>query len=194
MHRSSARRSQPFVAINCAAIPENLLESELFGYVDGAFTGANRRGKAGLFELAHGGTLFLDEIGELPLSMQTKLLRALQEKEIMRIGGSEVLPVDVRIITATNQDLRRRIDERLFRGDLYYRLNTLHILLPPLRSRDDDIRLLGCHFLQTWGATSTGIRRRRCWRPCATTRFTATSASYGPSSSASPSSTGCSPP
>ncbi|WCF13839.1 sigma 54-interacting transcriptional regulator [Edwardsiella piscicida] len=151
MHRSSARRSQPFVAINCAAIPENLLESELFGYVDGAFTGANRRGKAGLFELAHGGTLFLDEIGELPLSMQTKLLRALQEKEIMRIGGSEVLPVDVRIITATNQDLRRRIDERLFRGDLYYRLNTLHILLPPLRSRDDDIRLLGRRFLHTLG-------------------------------------------
>ncbi|ELM3738025.1 sigma 54-interacting transcriptional regulator [Edwardsiella piscicida] len=151
LHRSSARRSQPFVAINCAAIPENLLESELFGYVDGAFTGANRRGKAGLFELAHGGTLFLDEIGELPLSMQTKLLRALQEKEIMRIGGSEVLPVDVRIITATNQDLRRRIDERLFRGDLYYRLNTLHILLPPLRSRDDDIRLLGRRFLHTLG-------------------------------------------
>nr|WP_283318491.1 sigma 54-interacting transcriptional regulator [Edwardsiella anguillarum]WHQ30437.1 sigma 54-interacting transcriptional regulator [Edwardsiella anguillarum] len=156
LHRSSARRSQPFVAINCAAIPENLLESELFGYVDGAFTGANRRGKAGLFELAHGGTLFLDEIGELPLSMQTKLLRALQEKEIMRIGGSEVLPVDVRIITATNQDLRRRIDERLFRGDLYYRLNTLHILLPPLRSRDDDIRLLGCHFLQTLGCHLDG--------------------------------------
>ncbi|WFO11492.1 sigma 54-interacting transcriptional regulator [Edwardsiella ictaluri] len=156
MHRSSARRSQPFVAINCAAIPENLLESELFGYVDGAFTGANRRGKAGLFELAHGGTLFLDEIGELPLSMQTKLLRALQEKEIMRIGGSGVLPVDVRIITATNQDLRRRIDERLFRGDLYYRLNTLHILLPPLRSRDDDIRLLGRHFLQTLGCCLDG--------------------------------------
>lgn len=148
LHRNSARRHHPFVAINCAAIPENLLESELFGYVDGAFTGAKRKGKAGLFELAHGGSLFLDEIGELPLNMQTKLLRVLQEKEIMRIGSSEVVPVDVRIITATNQDLHRQIGERLFRSDLYYRLNTLHILLPPLRHRGDDIRLLGRHFLQ----------------------------------------------
>ncbi|WP_370559607.1 sigma 54-interacting transcriptional regulator [Edwardsiella tarda] len=148
IHRNSSRSQRPFVAINCAAIPENLLESELFGYVDGAFTGATRKGKAGLFELAHGGTLFLDEIGELPLNMQTKLLRVLQEKEIMRIGSNEVVPVDVRIITATNQDLQGQIGERLFRSDLYYRLNTLHIQIPPLRSRDNDIFFLGHRFLQ----------------------------------------------
>ncbi|XIC76371.1 sigma 54-interacting transcriptional regulator [Edwardsiella piscicida] len=148
IHRNSSRSHRPFVAINCAAIPENLLESELFGYVDGAFTGATRKGKAGLFELAHGGTLFLDEIGELPLNMQTKLLRVLQEKEIMRIGSNEVVPVDVRIITATNQDLQGQIGERLFRNDLYYRLNTLHIQIPPLRSRDDDLCFLGRRFLQ----------------------------------------------
>ncbi|EPC5601780.1 sigma 54-interacting transcriptional regulator [Edwardsiella piscicida] len=148
IHRNSSRSHRPFVAINCAAIPENLLESELFGYVDGAFTGATRKGKAGLFELAHGGTLFLDEIGELPLNMQTKLLRVLQEKEIMRIGSNEVVPVDVRIITATNQDLQELIGERLFRNDLYYRLNTLHIQIPPLRSRDDDLCFLGRRFLQ----------------------------------------------
>ncbi|HAX7331256.1 TPA: sigma 54-interacting transcriptional regulator [Escherichia coli] len=148
IHRNSSRSHRPFVAINCAAIPENLLESELFGYVDGAFTGATRKGKIGLFELAHGGTLFLDEIGELPLNMQTKLLRVLQEKEIMRIGSNEVVPIDVRIITATNQDLQGQIGKRLFRSDLYYRLNTLHIQIPPLRSRDNDICFLGHSFLQ----------------------------------------------
>lgn len=148
IHQSSMRKEKPFVAVNCAAIPDNLLESELFGYVAGAFTGAERKGKTGLFELAHGGTLFFDEIGELPLNMQTKLLRVLQEKEIMRLGGNEVLPVDVRIISATNRDLCQLVSERRFRNDLYYRLNTLQLTLPPLSQRSEDIRMLSYLFLQ----------------------------------------------
>ena len=135
IHNHSGRRNQPFVAVNCSALPESLLESELFGYEDGAFTGAKKGGKRGLFELAHRGTLFLDEIGELSPNLQARLLRALQEREIMRIGGDSIIPVDVRIIAATNKDLRGLVEEGSFREDLYYRLNMLFLHLPPLRER-----------------------------------------------------------
>jgi transcriptional regulator, propionate catabolism operon regulatory protein len=148
IHNESPRKSQPFVAINCSALPEQLLESELFGYAEGAFTGAKKGGKRGLFELAHGGTIFLDEIGEISESLQARLLRVLQEKEIMRVGGESVIPVDVRIISATNRDLRRMVDSRVFREDLYYRLNILDLILPPLRERPDDIPLLVGHFIR----------------------------------------------
>jgi DNA-binding NtrC family response regulator len=132
IHNRSARRDGLFVAVNCAAIPENLLESELFGHEKGSFTGAIDR-QIGKFEISNGGTIFLDEIGNLPLPMQAKLLRALQEKEIERIGGSKPIPVDVRIISATNSDLRAEIKNRKFREDLYYRLNVIPVHLPPLR-------------------------------------------------------------
>lgn len=141
-HQYSHRSEFPFVAINCAAIPENLLESELFGYTDGAFTGANRKGKPGLFEMAHNGTIFLDEIGELPLQMQGKLLRALQEKEILRVGGSEIIPVNVRVIAATNRNLTEQIASGQFRRDLYFRLNVLNMRIPTLNERLDDISIL----------------------------------------------------
>jgi transcriptional regulator, propionate catabolism operon regulatory protein len=147
IHNESQRKSQPFVAINCSALPEQLLESELFGYADGAFTGAKKGGKRGLFELAHRGTIFLDEIGEISESLQARLLRVLQEKEIMRVGGESVIPVDVRIISATNRDLRNMVDSRAFREDLYYRLNILDLILPPLRERCADIPLLVKHFI-----------------------------------------------
>lgn len=124
----------PFVAVNCAAIPEQLLESELFGYAPGAFTGAHRDGKAGLFELAHKGTLFLDEIGEISLTLQAKLLRVLQEREIMRVGGDSVIPVDIRHPAATNQNLEQLAAERQFREDLLYRLDVLRINIPSLTS------------------------------------------------------------
>ncbi|WP_404882669.1 sigma 54-interacting transcriptional regulator, partial [Klebsiella pneumoniae] len=123
IHNQSQCHRGPFVAINCAAIPETLLESELFGYEGGSFTGARREGKEGLIELAHQGTLFLDEIGELPLPIQSRLLRVLQEYEIMRVGGKDIIPVDVRIIGATNRSLEKMAEEGSFRGDLYYRLN-----------------------------------------------------------------------
>ncbi len=139
IHRVSKRSHEPFVALNCAALPENLLESELFGYESGAFSGASRNGKIGLFELAHKGTIFLDEIGEIPFSLQAKLLRVLQEKEIRRIGSDRVLPVDVRVISATNIDIEKQIKEGNFRSDLYYRLNLLDIIIPPLRERKEDI-------------------------------------------------------
>lgn len=142
IHNHSNRRGGPFVAINCAAIPENLLESELFGYEGGSFTGARREGKAGLIELAHQGTLFLDEIGELPLSIQSRLLRVLQEYEIMRIGGKDIIPVDVRIVGATNRTLETLSREGAFRSDLYYRLNVLPLTVPPLRERAGDVRYL----------------------------------------------------
>lgn len=147
MHNHSLRNHGPFVAINCAAIPESLLESELFGYEGGAFTGARREGKAGLIELAHQGTLFLDEIGELPMTIQSRLLRVLQEYEIMHIGGKEVIPVDVRIIGATNRSLEKMSEEGTFRRDLYYRLNVLPLAVPPLRERPEDIRYLAGMFL-----------------------------------------------
>ncbi|MDL2327562.1 sigma 54-interacting transcriptional regulator [Ruminococcaceae bacterium OttesenSCG-928-A11] len=152
IHNASVRARFPFVAMNCASIPSALLESELFGYEEGAFTGARKGGKAGLFQMAHKGTLFLDEIGELSLPTQAKLLRVLEEKEIMKVGGGEIISVDVRIIAATNRDLNALMDSGDFRLDLYYRLNTLIINVPPLRQRRDDIPLLAQAFLRDEGA------------------------------------------
>ena len=147
IHDQSDRREKPFVAVNCGAIPENLLESELFGHVKGAFTGAVNN-KPGLFEVAHGGTLFLDEVGELPQTLQVKLLRALQEKQVRRVGGNADTAVDVRIVTATNRDLHADAQAGRFREDLYYRLNVIQITLPPLRERMEDVPLLAQHFLE----------------------------------------------
>ncbi len=147
IHNASKRKDGPFVAINCASFPENLLESELFGYEEGAFTGAVKGGKAGLFEQAHGGTLFLDEVSELPVSFQGKLLRVLQEREVRRVGGKKVVKIDVRIITATNKILKEMTREGLFREDLLYRLDVLNLSIPPLRERKEDTRLLAEHFL-----------------------------------------------
>ncbi len=142
IHNESTRAGRPFVAVNCAAFPEALLESELFGYEEGAFTGSRRGGKRGLFETAHTGTLFLDEIGDMPLHLQTRLLRVLQEREITRLGATAPIPVDVRVIAATHQPLQQMIAERRFRQDLYYRINTLRLVLPPLRERREDVALL----------------------------------------------------
>lgn len=146
IHNASPRRGGPFVAINCAALTETLLESELMGYDEGAFTGARKGGKIGLFEQAHKGTIFLDEINQLSPSLQAKLLRIIQEKTVRHVGGESVIPVDVRIITATNEDLKGKIAAQTFRSDLYYRINVLNILLPPLRERKDDIPALLLHF------------------------------------------------
>jgi transcriptional regulator with PAS, ATPase and Fis domain len=140
----------PFVKINCGAIPEHLLESELFGYEGGAFSGANRSGKAGLFEVANGGTIFLDEIGEMPLSLQVKLLGVLQDLKIQRVGGTKEIPIEVRVIAATNADLEKMMKEKKFRQDLYFRLNVLSISIPPLRVRPDDIIVLIEHFLKVF--------------------------------------------
>ncbi|UFJ42371.1 sigma 54-interacting transcriptional regulator [Brevibacillus humidisoli] len=148
IHLISGRSSGPFVAVNCAALPGNLLESELFGYEEGAFTGAKKGGKSGLFELAHGGTLFLDEIGEMSLPIQTMLLRVLQEKKVRRIGGEKLIPVDVRIVAATNLDLEQLIRQHQFRSDLYYRINVLTLELPPLRDRLEDIPALTCSIIE----------------------------------------------
>lgn len=139
VHSASPRSSRPFVTINCAAIPSELLESELFGYEHGAFSGARRQGKKGKFELAHTGTIFLDEIGDMPLEMQAKLLRVLQEKELDRVGGDKTIKIDVRVIAATNYDIESRVQEGKFRGDLYYRLNVMRLNLAPLRDRRDEI-------------------------------------------------------
>ncbi|RSK49221.1 sigma-54 interaction domain-containing protein [Bacillus canaveralius] len=147
IHRSSNRDDKPFIKINCGAIPEDLLESELFGYEKGAFTGANREGKMGLFEAANEGSLFLDEIGEMSLQLQVKLLRVLQEQEVMRIGGTKSIGVNVRIITATNKNLKEEIKKGKFREDLYYRLNVVPLLIPPLRKRREDILPLVIHFV-----------------------------------------------
>lgn len=151
IHNSSSRSSCPFVAVNCAAIPEHLLESELFGYEGGAFTGAKKEGKQGLFELAHKGTVFLDEIGEISKSLQARLLRVLQEKEIMRVGGGKIVPVDIRIISATNKKLEKKVAQGEFRDDLYYRLNVIDLKIPPLRERKEDIWLLAVIFLRQLG-------------------------------------------
>ncbi|MDR2390515.1 MAG: sigma 54-interacting transcriptional regulator [Planctomycetota bacterium] len=148
IHNNGARKKAPFVAINCAALPETLIESELFGYAEGSFTGAIRKGKAGLFEIAHGGTIFLDEISELPLLLQGRLLRVLQEKQVMRLGDNKLIPVDVRIICATNRDLRRLVESGQFRGDLYFRIAILSLYVPPLNDRAEDIELLSAHFLK----------------------------------------------
>ena len=152
IHVASLRASEPFVAVNCAALPGDLLESELFGYVEGAFSGAARGGKAGLFEIAHGGTIFLDEIGEIPLDVQSKLLRVLQEKEIRRLGDTRVRHVDVRIIAATNVDIKKKVIDGEFRSDLYYRLSVLDLQLAPLRERGNDILLLSDVFLSRYSA------------------------------------------
>lgn len=147
IHNSSLRASGPFVAINCAAIPPTLLESELFGYKEGAFTGAKKGGKIGLFELAHNGTLFLDEVGEIDISIQPRLLRALEERRIMRLGDDRTIPVNVRIIAATNKNLHEMILNHQFREDFYYRLNVLALEIPPLRARKEDLEALIDHFL-----------------------------------------------
>jgi len=148
IHNSSQRSKGPFVAVNCAALPESLLESELFGYEEGSFTGAKKGGKHGLFELAHGGSIFLDEIGEMPLLLQSRLLRILQDRMVLRIGGDRLIPVDVRIIAATNRNLKSLIEKGQFREDLYYRLNTLTLFIPPLRQRTRDIGILSDYFLR----------------------------------------------
>lgn len=140
------KKSGPIVKVNCGAIPENLLESELFGYEQGAFTGAKTSGKAGKFEEAHNGTLFLDEIGEMPLHLQVKLLRVLQEKEVIRVGGSKTTQVNARILAATNKDLHSMVEQGKFREDLFYRLNVVPITIPPLRERKEDIMPLILHF------------------------------------------------
>ncbi|MCD8011056.1 MAG: sigma 54-interacting transcriptional regulator, partial [Lachnospiraceae bacterium] len=148
IHNASPRRNMPFVAVNCAALPESLLESELFGYEEGAFTGARRGGKLGLFELANGGTIFLDEIGDMPYTLQSKLLRVLQEQQIVRLGGKNVINIDVRILTATNCDLQFMIQEKKFREDLFYRLNVFPLKLIPLRQRRQDIVPLFCRMAE----------------------------------------------
>ena len=151
VHQASGRSDGPFVAINCAAMPENLLESELFGYEEGAFTGARKGGRLGQFEFAHRGTLFLDEVEGMSPALQVKLLRVLQEHEIMRVGGNKIISVDVRIVAATNESLEEKVEDGSFRRDLYYRLNTLPVLIPPLRERGDDVFLLMDRFMKETG-------------------------------------------
>ena len=148
IHNESKRKHEPFVAINCAALPESILESELFGYVEGAFTGARRGGKAGVFEMAHGGTLLLDEVGEMPPMLQSRFLRAIEQREVMRLGDSRIMPVNVRLIAATNRNLREMVATGEFREDLYYRLNVLSLPIPTLRQRREDILPIAVHFLQ----------------------------------------------
>lgn len=147
IHNESKRVNEPFYAVNCAALPDNLLESELFGYSEGSFTGAKKGGKAGIFELAHRGTVFLDEIGELSMASQSALLRVLQEKEVRRIGDDGVIPVDVRVIAASHKDIYREVEEKRFRQDLFYRLSTVFLTIPPLREREDDIMELMNYYL-----------------------------------------------
>lgn len=150
IHNASNRKMQAFVAVNCAAIPENLLESELFGYMEGAFSGAGKGGKIGLFEIAHKGTLFLDEIGEIPLNLQAKLLRVLQEREIRKIGDNNIVPIDVRIIAATNIDLKKKVKSGHFRQDLLYRLDILNLRIPSLRERREDIESIAQYYIKEY--------------------------------------------
>ncbi|NLF83925.1 MAG: sigma 54-interacting transcriptional regulator, partial [Candidatus Gastranaerophilales bacterium] len=157
IHNASFRRKGPFVAINCGAIPRELVASELFGYVDGAFTGAKRGGSIGKFEMASGGTIFLDEIGDIPFELQVALLRVLQNRQVTRIGDSKEIPVDVRVICATNKDLRSEIEKGNFREDLYYRINVISIDIPPLRDRVDDIPHLIKHFLGQLGRKNENV-------------------------------------
>ncbi len=147
IHCASARKEGPFIKVNCGAIAQSIIESEFFGYEKGAFTGANANGKKGLFEIADNGTIFLDEIGELPPDMQVKLLRVLQEQEVMRVGGSRPIKINIRVLSATNRDLKQMMQEKLFREDLYYRLSVVVLEIPPLRERPDDIVPLAVHFL-----------------------------------------------
>jgi transcriptional regulator with PAS, ATPase and Fis domain len=159
IHAASQRSLGPFVRINCAAIPDSLLESELFGYEEGAFTGAARKGKKGKFELAHHGTILLDEIGDMPLSLQAKLLRVLQEKEVERIGGTRPVSVDVRVISSTNQHLSDLVEKKKFREDLFYRLNVVNVNIPPLRERPEDLPLLVNRFLDDLqGSTGLSVK------------------------------------
>lgn len=151
IYKISSRSNKPFIKINCASIPANLLESELFGYEKGAFSGANTLGKIGLFETANEGTILLDEIGDMPMDMQVKLLRAIQNREITKVGGTKPIPLDIRFIAATNSNLKEKISNGTFRRDLYYRLNVIPINIPPLRERKDDIALLCEHFIQVYG-------------------------------------------
>jgi two-component system response regulator PilR (NtrC family) len=153
VHVCSPRAAEPFVSINCGAFPETLLESELFGYVKGAFTGANQN-KRGLFEVAHEGTIFLDEISEMSLTMQVKLLRVLQERCVRPVGGTDEIAIDVRVIAATNRDLDKSVSENTFREDLYYRLNVIPVVVPPLRERREDIPLLANHFLKKYASAA----------------------------------------
>ncbi|MCR1393095.1 sigma 54-interacting transcriptional regulator [Clostridioides difficile] len=157
IHNASPRHSQPFIAINCAAMPENLLESELFGYEEGAFTGALKGGKKGLFEQANNGTIFLDEIGDMPIYLQSKLLRVLQENQVMRVGGENVIDIDVRVIAATNKNLLEMIKGDRFRADLYYRINVLPINIPPLRERKEDIEVMLKYFMKRKRAISQDV-------------------------------------
>jgi two-component system response regulator FlrC len=162
LHNSSTRASRPFIAINCAAIPENLLESELFGYERGSFTGANAS-KPGKFENAHGGTLLLDEISEMEIRLQAKLLRAIQQGEVDRIGGRRPIPVDVRIISTTNRDLAECVKLGKFREDLFYRLNVVNLMLPPLRERLGDIRILAKSFLDVNNLSNNTVLEAHGW-------------------------------
>jgi DNA-binding NtrC family response regulator len=157
IHRLSPRRDRPFIAVNCAALPETLLESELFGHAKGAFTGADRA-KPGKFELAHGGTLLLDEVGEMPLALQPKLLRVLQERELDRLGDTRTIAVDLRVIATTNRALRQMVNAGQFRTDLYYRLNVIALTLPPLRERAGDVRELAHYFAARFGAAMPALR------------------------------------
>jgi PAS domain S-box-containing protein len=150
IHNASSRRNKPFIFLNCGAIPRELVASELFGYVEGAFTGAKRGGHPGKFELADGGTIFLDEIGDMPLDAQTNLLRVLETREVVRVGGHEVIPVDVRVIAATHKDLEKEVELGNFRQDLYYRLNVMPIKIPPLRERKEDVRLFSDYFINRY--------------------------------------------
>ena len=150
IHNWSKRKGYSFISINCASIPENLLESELFGYQAGAFTGANQKGKVGMIELSHEGTLFLDEIGEMPLHLQAKLLRVIEDKSVIRLGGTEKMPIDMRVIASTNRDLNKEVQNNNFREDLFYRLNVIPVHIPPLRNRKDDIAPLVIYFLQKY--------------------------------------------
>lgn len=160
IHNLSKRKKEPFVAINCASFSPNLLESEMFGYVKGAFTGALNEGKAGVFELAHGGTIFLDEISEASLDVQLKLLRVVQERKIVRIGDDNVIPIDVRIIAASNKNLKQQVQKRLFREDFYYRICVLELKIPPLRDRKDDISALIKNFIEKSSMHITGITNK----------------------------------
>ncbi|WMJ82172.1 sigma 54-interacting transcriptional regulator [Clostridium sp. MB40-C1] len=159
IHNESDRRYKPFVSVNCSAIPENLMESELFGYEEGAFTGAKKGGNIGKFELANGGSIFLDEIGEMPMYLQAKLLRVLQEKEVQRVGGKKTIQIDARVISATNKDLKIMVEKGKFREDLYYRLNVLSLEVPPLRKRKSDINLLVRNFVSEF-YKETGLYRQ----------------------------------
>jgi transcriptional regulator with PAS, ATPase and Fis domain len=153
IHNASNRRKEPFVKVNCSAIPSELAEAELFGYEEGAFTGARKQGKPGKFELADGGTIFLDEIGDMPLQLQGKLLRVIQEKEVERVGDTRTRKVDVRIIAATNKDLKRLVSHGDFREDLYFRLDVIEFKIPPLRERKADIQVLAVHFIRKYNSS-----------------------------------------